>query len=103
MKVLIRTTLNGSEYWDTVAKKTLFVPEGAEPHFEVTENPKSMVVKLAEDKVIDVHVEDNTPLEKMNVEQLRAYAASHDIDVPGNIKKPESILKYINEQLVDDE
>lgn len=53
-----RKTAAGTEYWDTVAKKTLFVPTGKEPHFEVTENPNSMIlgVDLATGK-------DNTTVE----------------------------------------
>lgn len=43
MKVPIRKTIAGTEYWDTEKKRSLFVPKGSEPDFEVTENPKSMI------------------------------------------------------------
>ncbi|WP_312729735.1 hypothetical protein [Enterococcus sp.] len=43
MKVPIRKTIAGTEYWDTEKKRSLFVPKGSKPDFEVTENPKSMI------------------------------------------------------------
>lgn len=53
MKVPIRKTIAGTEYWDTEKKQSLFVPKGSEPDFEVTENPKSMITPEG-DKVIAV-------------------------------------------------
>ncbi|OFA14581.1 hypothetical protein ENFAE_02400 [Enterococcus faecalis] len=51
MRVLIRSSASGSEYWDTKEKRNVFVPKGQEPDFEVTENPESMISKEA-----DLHV-----------------------------------------------
>lgn len=51
MRVLIRSSASGSEYWDTEEKRNMFVPKGQEPDFEVTENPESMLSKEA-----DLHV-----------------------------------------------
>lgn len=51
MRVLIRSSASGSEYWDTEEKRNVFVPKGQEPDFEVTENPESMLSKEA-----DLHV-----------------------------------------------
>jgi hypothetical protein len=45
MKVEIRKTAQGTEYWDTKEKRTLFVPAGKKPHFEVTKNPETMLTK----------------------------------------------------------
>lgn len=45
MRVPIRTTANGTENWDSEAKKVLFVPAGMRPSFEVTESPKTMLHK----------------------------------------------------------
>ena len=53
MKVPIRSSIAGTEYWDTEKKQSLFVPKGSEPDFEVTENPKSMITPEG-DKVIAV-------------------------------------------------
>lgn len=44
MIIRTRVTAHGTEYWDNVAKKNLFVPIGKEPWFEVTENPISMLI-----------------------------------------------------------
>ena len=43
MKALVRKSVAGAEYWDTEEKRTIFVPKGMEPNFEVTANPKSMI------------------------------------------------------------
>ncbi|EEU76951.1 hypothetical protein FMV56_000478 [Enterococcus faecalis] len=51
MRVLIRSSASGTEYWDTEEKRNVFVPKGKEPDFEVTENPESMLSKEA-----DLHV-----------------------------------------------
>lgn len=48
MRVLIRSSASGSEYWDTEEKRNVFVPKGQEPDFEVTENPESMISKEAD-------------------------------------------------------
>lgn len=50
MKVPIRKTIAGTEYWDTEKKLTIFVPRGQEPDFEVTENPKSMITPEGDKK-----------------------------------------------------
>ncbi|EHM3137992.1 TPA: hypothetical protein IUT19_002410 [Enterococcus faecalis] len=48
MRVLIRSSASGTEYWDTKEKRNVFVPKGQEPDFEVTENPESMLSKEAD-------------------------------------------------------
>ncbi|EKE4887188.1 hypothetical protein PWL93_002800 [Enterococcus faecalis] len=48
MRVLIRSSASGSEYWDTEEKRNVFVPKGQDPDFEVTENPESMLSKEAD-------------------------------------------------------
>ncbi|EGO8242070.1 hypothetical protein E4K32_001930 [Enterococcus faecalis] len=48
MRVLIRSSASGTEYWDTEEKRNVFVPKGKEPDFEVTENPESMFSKEAD-------------------------------------------------------
>lgn len=48
MRVLIRSSASGKEYWDTEEKRNVFVPKGQEPDFEVTENPESMLIKEAD-------------------------------------------------------
>ncbi|MGH1274433.1 hypothetical protein ACQVWA_13375 [Bacillus cereus] len=89
----IRKTISGTEYWDTKEKRSLFVPTGEEPGFEVTKNPKSMIAKFADDKVIDVKVIE---LDDMTVKELRNHAASINVEIPADVKKKEDIIKLLS-------
>lgn len=108
MKVETRKTAAGTEYWDAKEKKTLFVPVGTEPDFEVTVNPKSMIVgvDLAKD-------EDNTSfgvsdgdknyqLSDMTIKELKALAEEYKIEVPKDITKRDDIAKHIFENWSED-
>jgi hypothetical protein len=101
MIVKTRTTVAGIEYWDAKEKRVRFVPAGMEPDFEVTENPKSMIlgVDLATGKdktVIDgLLVEDDIELEHMTIPQLKKFAADNNIVLPKELKKKEDILEFI--------
>ena len=90
-----RKTAQGTEYWDNIAKKTLFVPVGEQPTFEVTVDPKSML-ENKEDKGEQFEIN----LDVMDAEQLLSFAKLNDIEVPGNMKKAETIREHIVEQLV---
>ncbi|MFJ5771415.1 hypothetical protein [Psychrobacillus sp. NPDC093180] len=102
MRTEIRKTAAGAEYWDSVEKRTVLVPIGSKPDFEVTENPTTMLVgvDIAKDKDMTV---DNTEivLDQMNAEQLRSFAKQNNIDIPFNVKKTETILKYIEDALAN--
>ncbi|GAB6470107.1 Rho termination factor N-terminal domain-containing protein [Bacillus cereus] len=101
----IRKTISGTEYWDSKEKKSLFVPTGEEPGFEVTVNPESMLIKHADNKIVDVEVIDTkteNDLNDMNAEQLLSFAKGNGIDVPAKLKKEETIRNYIVEQLTTD-
>ncbi|OBZ60083.1 hypothetical protein BAQ45_11495 [Bacillus pacificus] len=89
----IRKTISGTEYWDTKEKRSLFVPTGEEPGFEVTKNPKSVIAKFADDKVIDVNVIE---LDDMTVKELRDHAASINVEIPADVKKKEDIIKLLS-------
>ena len=113
MNVEIRKTSQGTEYWDTEEKRTRLVPTGSEPSFEVDESPKSIItgVDLAkgEDKTVinDYVVDDQTEiteisLDEMDADQLREFAKQNEIELPFNVKKEETIRKYIEEALVVD-
>ncbi|USL02001.1 MULTISPECIES: hypothetical protein [Bacillus cereus group] len=93
MIIEIRKTISGTEYWDTKEKRSLFVPTGEEPGFEVTKNPKSMIAKFADDKVIDVNVIE---LDDMTVKELRDHAASINVEIPADVKKKEDIIKLLS-------
>ncbi|HDR4614611.1 TPA: hypothetical protein QCQ90_002170 [Bacillus cereus] len=101
----IRKTISGAEYWDNEKKKTLFVPTGEEPGFEVTVNPESMIRKHADNKVVGVEVIDTKTeinLDNMNAEQLLSFAKDNAIEVPAKLKKEETIRNHIVEQLTTD-
>ncbi|AQY37590.1 hypothetical protein P4V72_03335 [Bacillus thuringiensis] len=98
----IRKTISGTEYWDNKEKRSLFVPTDEEPGFEVTVNPESMIIRHADNKVVDVKIIDTETeinLDDMNGEQLLSFAKENDIEVPGKLKKEESIRNHIVEQL----
>ncbi|MED3269502.1 hypothetical protein P4358_27630 [Bacillus thuringiensis] len=100
-----RKTISGTEYWDSKEKRSLFVPTDEEPGFEVTVNPESMIIKHADNQVVGVEVMDadtEINLNNMNAEQLLSFAKDNAIDVPGNMKKEETIRNYIVEQLTTD-
>jgi hypothetical protein len=116
MKVLTRSTAQGTEYWDAKEKKVLFVPAGEKPDFEVTVNPESMVLgvdvakgadqtviqkkvgdKVLATKVIIDDVEIN--LDEMDAEQLKDFASQNNIEVPGNMKREDTIRNHIVEEL----
>ncbi|WP_226545010.1 Rho termination factor N-terminal domain-containing protein [Bacillus thuringiensis] len=93
----IRKTISGTEYWDNEKKKSLFVPTGEEPGFEVTVNPESMVhAKYANNKVTDVKVEEPVQLNDMTVKQLREYADELGIEIPADVKKKEDIIELLS-------
>lgn len=118
MKVPIRKTIVGTEYWDTEAKRSLFVPKGQEPDFEVTENPKSMITPEGDKVVVDTFVkgdetievnsidandaveiseEQPSELDSMNTKELRAYAKKNGIEIPAAIRAKGDILEIIKE------
>lgn len=106
MKVLTRTTAQGNEYWDTELKKSLFVPAGQEPGFEVIENPKSMIsgVDLATGKDDTVILNAPAMIDDMTIKELRVFAVEAKIDIPSDIKKQKDIADYIeNYQPADDD
>ncbi len=64
-----------------------------------------MIIKHADNKVVGVEVIDTDTeinLDDMNVEELLSFAKDNGIDVPGKLKKEESIRNYIVEQLTND-
>jgi hypothetical protein len=93
----IRKTISGTEYWDNEKKKSLFVPTGEEPGFEVTVNPESMLigVDLANGK--DMTVVSEVPvLSNKTVKELRDYADELGIEIPADVKKKEDIIELLS-------
>jgi argonaute-like protein implicated in RNA metabolism and viral defense len=116
MNVQTRVTAQGTEYWDAKEKRVRFVPAGSEPDFEVTKNPKSMVMgvdlakgtdqtviqKKVDDKVLSTKViinELEIDLDEMDAEQLKDFASQNNIKVPGNMKNDDTIRNHIAESL----
>ncbi|PGN51602.1 hypothetical protein CN962_01820 [Bacillus cereus] len=91
----IRKTISGTEYWDTKEKRSLFVPTGEEPGFEVTKNPKSMILGMDLSSEPDKTVV-TVPFNDMTVKQLREYADELDIEIPADVKKKEDIIKLLS-------
>ncbi|HAQ1186014.1 TPA: hypothetical protein IW787_001687 [Enterococcus faecium] len=123
--IKIRTTITGTEYWDSEKKKTVVVPKGQEPDFEVTEEKgiliddgSFMTIKGepitnsnevldsdgnttndfdGDEATNDQFAEETDELDNMTAKELRAYAKKHGIDIPGAIRAKGDILKFIRE------
>ncbi|PGL61726.1 hypothetical protein CN939_21435 [Bacillus thuringiensis] len=91
----IRKTISGTEYWDTKEKRSLFVPIGEEPGFEVTVNPESMILGVDLSSKPDTTVV-TVPFNDMKVKQLREYADELGIEIPSDIKKKEDIIELLS-------
>ncbi|QED60556.1 hypothetical protein FUT28_12415 [Enterococcus durans] len=122
--IKIRSSITGTEYWDSEKKKTVVVSEGQEPNFEVTEekgissdsktfvavngelianrnenlDSENITVDFDEDEATnDQSTEETDELDNMTAKELRAYAKKHGIDIPGAIRAKGDILKFIRE------
>lgn len=95
MKVEVRKTAQGTEYWDNVEKRTLFVPAGKKPNFEVTKEPKSMI----DNEVAASENDNGIDLANLNKEELLAFAKDHNITIPGNVSKEDKIREIIETSL----
>lgn len=84
MKVEIRNTVSGTEYWDTEEKRTLFVAKGEE-------------VKELSSKKEYLGEPVFTDLSKLTVTELREYATQNDIEIPADIKKKDDIVKFLSD------
>ncbi|PFI24046.1 hypothetical protein [Bacillus cereus] len=91
----IRKTISGTEYWDNKEKRSLFVPTGEEPGFEVTVNPESMILGMDLSSEPDKTVV-TVPFNDMTVKQLREYADELGIDIPADVKKKEDIIELLS-------
>ncbi|MHB9652319.1 hypothetical protein ACX92S_11675 [Enterococcus faecalis] len=125
MRVLIRSSASGKEYWDTEKKRNVFVPKGKEPDFEFSDESVSMidnkiisvdksegndqtVVVVAEKQddgalqvnsidVVSDGYEEEVLLEEMSVKELREYAKRNDIEIPSAVRVKAEILNIIKE------
>lgn len=110
-----RKTPAGQEYWDKVNKKSVLYPHGSEPEDIQTEGMVglySTAGQLADgiktalqsgEIIIPQNKEGSTEGEltvaEMDIEQLRKHAEENGIEIPGNMKKLETIRQHIIEEL----
>ncbi|SCC01857.1 Rho termination factor N-terminal domain-containing protein [Bacillus wiedmannii] len=93
----IRKTISGTEYWDSKEKRSLFVPTGEEPGFEVTVNPESMIIGVDLASGSDTTVVSEVPvLSNKTVKELREYADELGIEIPADVKKKEDIIELLS-------
>ncbi|MEB8859741.1 Rho termination factor N-terminal domain-containing protein [Bacillus cereus] len=100
----IRKTISGTEYWDNEQKKSLFVPTGEEPGFEVTVNPESMIADkgfatggyLTKDKLEIGESGTELILSNKTIKELREYADELGIEIPSDMKKKEDIIELLS-------
>ncbi|UQX56732.1 Rho termination factor N-terminal domain-containing protein [Cytobacillus pseudoceanisediminis] len=97
MKVEIRRTAQGTEYWDTKEKRSLFVPAGQEPNFNVAVSPESMITDVDSAKEPDATAVTVINLEDMTIKELRSYAAEHNVEIPAEVKKKDDIIKVLSD------
>ena len=99
-----RKTIAGTEYWDNEKKKSLFVPNGEVPGFEVTVNPESMIADkgfatggyLTNDKLAIGEASTELILSNKTVKELREYADELGIEIPSDMKKKEDIIELLS-------
>ena len=100
MRIKTRETGTGTEYWDNIEKRTVFVPIFEEPDFKFKnrEDVKSMLAeKQVEDTVPDGPI---AMLPDMTVKELKQYAADNEIEIPEGIKKKDDIIVFLNEAML---
>ena len=85
MPIPIRSTPTATEYWDPVEKRSYSIPNGTEAIDE------GIAVQPEEPTV-----ENNIDFTSMTIQQLKEYAAAHNITVPAKTKKAELIALLNN-------
>lgn len=104
MIVETRKTIVGTEYWDTAEKRSLFVPTGEVPGFEVTVNPESMIADkgfatggyLTKDTLAIGESGTELILSNKTIKELREYADELGIEIPADVKKKEDIIDLLS-------
>lgn len=92
MKVLVRKSVAGAEYWDTEEKRSIFVPKGRNPDFEVSENPASMITPETQSVgTITAEVISNALVGKTN-----------ETPQPLDSEKANEVLAKVGNTVVDD-
>lgn len=97
-----RKTATGQEYWDKELKLVVHYLEGQSPPEELIQTEGmvgqySVGGKIAE--AIQVKKVPVVSIEEMDIDQLREHAEENGIEIPGNMKKLETIRQHIIEEL----
>lgn len=87
----VRKTISGTEYWDSTKQKSLFVPNGKEPEFDVSGTLCAGLHEAA-DLIADMAIN----LDDMTIKELREYAASINVGIPSDMKKKEDIIELLS-------
>lgn len=125
--IKIRTSISGTEYWDSEKKRTVVVPKDQEPNFDISEQTDETVVSkvivgndeevhLSEEALdsdgntaadfeeeepnvyqSDEETTETNELDGMTAKQLRAYAKKNAIDIPAAIRSKGDILQIIQD------
>ena len=82
MPIPIRSTPTSTEYWDPVEKRSYSIPNRVE-----TEAVDEGIAVRPEEPT----VKNNVDFTSMTIQQLKEYAAAHNITVPAKVKKAELI------------
>ena len=102
MKTKIRETISGTEYWDSKEMKTISVPKGEEPDFDLTDSLENQKEKPGDD--LESKEPDNLQnqddnkidLKSMTIEELKKYAKDHDVEIPNDVKKKLDIIELLS-------
>lgn len=95
MRYVSRETAHGTEYWDTEAKRTVFVPKGQVPGFEITANPYTPETRN-EELDDDQQEEETSQIATMSIQAMKDYAAEHELEIPKDITKHDDIAEWLN-------
>ena len=85
-------------------RKSLFVPTGEEPGFEVTVNPESMIADkgfatggyVTKDTLAIGEAGTELVLSNKTIKELREYADELGIEIPADVKKKEDIIELLS-------
>ena len=90
----IRKTATGLiEYWDT--KNKLIVLGSSQSSKDLANKDTNQIKNDNQNGVINTVLDLTT----LDADRLREFANQHGIEIPGNMKKEETIRNYIAEQL----
>lgn len=96
MRIKTRETVTGTEYWDNVEKRTVFVPHGEAPGFEFKER-REVDSMLDKAQAVDDDAAEAIDFEAMTIKQLKKYAADNEIEIPEDATKKADIITALTD------